>query len=111
MQVKEQLVSVVIPTYNCGKYICDAVKSVLSQTYKNIEIIIVDDGSTDNTKEALRSYVYNKQIRYIYQKNKGPAASRNLGVEKAEGDFIAFLDADDLWNEKKLKKAKSVFVP
>ena len=89
-------VSVIIPTYNCAQYITEAVDSVLNQTYKNFEVIVIDDGSTDNTKEVLASYIDKKQIYYIYQANKGPGAARNAGIDKARGNYIAFLDADDL---------------
>jgi glycosyltransferase involved in cell wall biosynthesis len=89
------LVSVVIPTYNYGRYICETVESALGQTYSPIEIIVVDDGSTDDTGERLTAY--GNRVRYIYQQNSGPAVARNRGVQDAHGDWIAFLDADDLW--------------
>ncbi len=91
-------VSIVIPTYNCAKYIKGAVESILAQSYKDYEIIIVDDGSTtDNTKEVLTPYIEKGLVRYIYQENSGVSAARNKGIEEAKGKYIAFLDADDLW--------------
>lgn len=98
---KQPEVSVIIPTYNCEKYIVEAVGSVLKQTYQDFEVIVVDDGSTDNTKNVLTPY--SDRITYIYQANAGPAAARNVGIINSKGKYIAFLDADDVWNEKKLQ--------
>lgn len=95
------MVSVIIPTYNRARYIREAVDSVLAQTYNNTEIIVVDDGSTDNTKEILNHY--GSKIRYIYQKNSGPSASRNKGIKQSNGEVIAFLDSDDIWLPEKLE--------
>lgn len=94
-------VSVIIPTYNREKYLPEAIDSVLNQTFQDFELIIVDDGSTDNTKEILKPYL--SKIRYIYQKNKGPSAARNTGIRYSTGEWIAFLDADDIWLLYKLK--------
>ncbi len=94
-------VSVIIPTYNRADFIEDAVESVLCQTYKDYEIIIVDDGSTDNTKDVLQRF-HNK-IRYIYKNNGGVASARNTGIKHAQGAYIAYLDSDDLWLPERLK--------
>jgi len=90
-------VTVVIPTYNCAKYLPDAINSVLNQTYKDFEIIVVDDGSTDGTKKVMESYMqkYQDRFRYFYQQNNGVAAARNRSIEEAKGEYIALLDADD----------------
>jgi|APSaa5957512622_1039677.scaffolds.fasta_scaffold04427_4 glycosyltransferase involved in cell wall biosynthesis len=96
------MVSVIIPTFDSAEYIPAAIESVLFQTYSNIEIIVINDGSTDNTKDILRPYL--NKIVYLEQKNTGPAAARNLGIDKAHGDFIGFLDADDVWMPSKLEK-------
>ncbi|NIA23803.1 MAG: glycosyltransferase [Proteobacteria bacterium] len=88
-------VSVIIPTYNSAQYIAEAIESVLNQTYKNIEIIVVDDGSTDHTKEKLKYFINNKQILYLYQQNRGASSARNVGIQKARSKYIGFLDADD----------------
>ena len=93
-------VTVIIPTYNRSRFICQAVDSVIAQTYPNIELIVVDDGSTDETHDLLKKY--GKKLRYLYQKNQGRSAARNLGVKNAKGKYIAFLDSDDLWMPTKL---------
>ena len=90
------LVSVIVPTYNREKYITLALDSILSQTFKDYEILVIDDGSTDNTKEALKSYM--DKIHYIYQNNAGVSAARNAGIRIAKGEWLAFLDSDDEWN-------------
>jgi len=99
------LVSVIIPTYNRAGYILHALDSVFAQTYKNYEIIVVDDGSNDETETVLKSYM--NRLRYVYQTNAGPAAARNHGVKFAHGDWIAFLDTDDIWLPAKLEKQLS----
>jgi glycosyltransferase involved in cell wall biosynthesis len=86
------LVSIIITTYNHGNFIADAINSALFQSYKNIEILVIDDGSTDNTRDIVSKY---KDVVYYYQKNQGLPAARNSGIEKAKGEFISFLDADD----------------
>lgn len=97
-------VSVIIPTYNCEKYIVQTIESVLKQTYSNFEIIVIDDGSTDNTKKIIEKFINSHKIRYIYQTNSGQSAARNKGIEESNGEYIAFLDADDYWKKEKLKK-------
>lgn len=95
------LVSVVIPAYNGARYIAEAVESVYKQSYDNWELIVIDDGSTDNTRAVLDPYM--ARIRYSYQENKGTPAARNAGVAEAKGELIAFLDNDDLWLPEKLE--------
>ncbi len=101
------LVSVIIPVYNCDRYLAEAIESVLAQTYQPIEIIVVDDGSTDNTAEVAKSF--GAAVQYCFQVNSGSAAARNQGIELAKGDFFAFLDADDLWVEDKLTRQMAAF--
>jgi len=96
------LVSVIIPTYNRARYVTEAIDSVLAQTFSDYEIIVVDDGSTDNTREALKPYL--GRIHYIYQSNKGVSAARNRGMRDAKGEWISFLDSDDIWLPRKLKQ-------
>lgn len=96
-----KLVSVVIPTYNCAIYIAKAIQSVLDQSYGNTEIIVVDDGSTDETRDIIQPFM--KDIVYIYQENKGVPVARNRGMAEASGEYIAFLDADDRWRNNKLE--------
>ncbi len=96
-------VSVVIPTYNSISYLNTAVDSVLSQTFKGIEVLVVDDGSTDNTRKILFEK-YGDKIRYLYKENGGVSSARNYGIKKARGKYIAFLDADDYWMPEKIEK-------
>jgi len=105
MLTRPPLVSVIIPTYNYAAFIEQAIKSVLDQTFQNFEILVVDDGSTDNTREVIKKF----PARYIYQTNRGAAAARNYGIREARGELIAFLDADDLWLPDKLEKQLQMF--
>jgi glycosyltransferase involved in cell wall biosynthesis len=93
-------VSVVIPTFNCGAFLAVALRSVLAQTFSDVEILVVDDGSTDDTAERLRPF--RERIHFAQQDRLGPAAARNRGILNARGRYIAFLDADDLWLPDKL---------
>jgi glycosyltransferase involved in cell wall biosynthesis len=93
-------VSVIIPTYNCAHYLEQAIESAIDQTYRDIEIIVLDDGSTDNTSEVVRRY--GTAIRYIRQKNSGVTAARNHAIKASSGEFLAMLDADDWWETTKL---------
>jgi glycosyltransferase involved in cell wall biosynthesis len=97
------LISVIIPTYNRAHLIKRSAKSVLNQTYKNLELIIIDDGSTDNTKEVINS-LNDKRIVYVKQENQGVSMARNNGVATAKGKYIAFQDSDDVWHLDKLEK-------
>ncbi|MHC5184212.1 MAG: glycosyltransferase family 2 protein [Planctomycetota bacterium] len=94
-------ISVVIPVYNCGRYVARAIESVLNQTHPVQEIVVVDDGSTDNSSTVIESY--ETKVRYIYQQNAGASAARNAGIEAASGNWIAFLDADDEWLPNKIE--------
>lgn len=95
------LVSVIIPVFNAERYLSEALYSVLSQGYPNLEFIIVDDGSTDRSKEIIDRTP--GKIRYLQQPNRGPAAARNRGIDIAEGDIFAFQDSDDIWPPRKLE--------
>ncbi|MCF6342538.1 MAG: glycosyltransferase [Bacteroidales bacterium] len=101
------LISVVIPVFNGAAFLADAINSVLGQHYHPLEIIVVDDGSTDNTAEVVKMMSGN--ISYVYQENKGPAAARNKGVKLAGGELISFIDADDIWAKDKLLRQLAVF--
>lgn len=98
-------ISVIIPVYNRGEYIEKCIESVLRQDYDNIEIIIIDDGSTDNTKEKICNYItINNNISYYYQENAGVSNARNKGVSYSNGEYVIFLDSDDCWDTSLLRK-------
>ncbi len=101
-------VSVVIPVYNCDRYIVQAVESILNQTYSAYEVIVIDDGSQDNTYHVLKPYKH--KIRYVYQENQGVSVARNHGIELSHGEFVAFLDADDVFLPDKLATQLAVFL-
>lgn len=103
---QKQLVSVVIPLYNTEKYIEETMQSILDQTYKNIEIVIVDDGSKDQSPSIVKNLAekYPGQVKYVHQKNQGVSVARNTGIENASGEYVAFLDSDDLWHPTKIEK-------
>jgi glycosyltransferase involved in cell wall biosynthesis len=100
-------VSVVIPTFDCGRFIAEAVESALGQTLSPFEVIVVDDGSTDDTAEVVRKF--GRAVKYIRQENGGVSAARNRGVAETSGELIAFLDADDIWEPTKLEKQVAKF--
>lgn len=107
------LVSIIIPAYNCSQYIDKCIESILIQTYKNIEIIIINDGSLDNTEIVIKKYINkDKRIKYFSQKNLGPSIARNNGIEKASGKYLMFVDSDDIvssiYVEKLLDKIESI---
>lgn len=102
-------VSVVIPTYNRSHLIARAIQSVLDQTYQDLEIIIVDDGSTDSTEEIVKSFKNDNIIYIQHNINKGPSAARNTGIKASKGEYIAFQDSDDEWLPEKLEKQIDVF--
>ena len=107
MTASLSLVSVVIPAFNCADYVAEAIESVLAQTYQKIEIVVVDDGSTDRTSDVLKKY--DSKIRLITQINKGVAAARNAGAEEASGELIVFLDADDVLFPEMVAKQGALF--
>ena len=100
------LVSVIIPVYNCEKYVAEAIESVLAQTYPAIEVIVVDDGSTDKSSEIIKSF---PEVQYLFQNNAGTAAARNHGINVSRGEYLAFLDADDLWLPEKLTLQMAIY--
>ncbi len=98
-------VSVIMPTYNCGAYMEESIRSVQNQTMQNWELLVVDDCSTDNTSDVMELFSSDDRIRYLrLEKNSGPACARNYGLDHASGEYIAFLDSDDLWMPDKLEK-------
>lgn len=94
------LVSVIIPTHNRGEWIADAIASVLSQTYERVELIVVDDGSTDDTAERVQAF--GAAVTYWRQAHAGVSVARNRGVAASHGEFVAFLDSDDMWQAEKV---------
>ena len=97
------LVTVVLPAYNVGPYVAEAVQSVLEQTYEMLELIVVDDGSTDDTVEQLQA-IHDDRLRVIRQSNAGSSAARNTGIVAGRGEWIAFIDGDDVWLPQKLER-------
>lgn len=97
-------VSVVMAAYNYGQYIAQAIQSVVDQSYADWELIVVDDGSTDDTREVASRFLGDRRIRYHYQENRGQPSAENAGIALSKADYIAFLDADDLWLNTKLEK-------
>jgi glycosyltransferase involved in cell wall biosynthesis len=105
--MNDPLVSIIIPVYNCERYLGEAIESVLSQTYRMIEVIVVDDGSTDGSGNVAKRF--GLPVKYTFQANGGTGAARNRGVELAQGKFLAFLDQDDLWIKDKLTNQIGAF--
>ena len=99
---KTKMVSVIIPTYNRGNTIKKAIESVLNQTYDNLEVIVVDDGSLDDTKNIVKA-ICDSRVKYVFQNNNGACAARNKGIELAKGEYIAFQDSDDYWYPQKIE--------
>jgi glycosyltransferase involved in cell wall biosynthesis len=97
--------SIIIPTYNRRDTISKAIDSCLMQTYRNYEIIVIDDGSTDNTQDVLKPYISSKQISYVYTHNIERGAARNIGIKKSSGDYVTFLDSDDIYYKNYLQCA------
>jgi glycosyltransferase involved in cell wall biosynthesis len=106
--MKSGLISVVIPTYNRSAMVVEAVKSALAQTYRHVEIIVVDDGSTDDTPEVLRQF--GDRIEVVRQANQGVSGARNTAMRQTTGEFVAFLDADDFWHPQKLELQHAALV-
>jgi glycosyltransferase involved in cell wall biosynthesis len=101
------LITCIIPVFNGERYLRETLDSVFAQTYRPLDVVLVDDGSTDKT--AAIAATYDDRVRYIHQNNQGPAAARNQGIRAARGEFIAFLDADDLWHPEKLERQIACF--
>jgi glycosyltransferase involved in cell wall biosynthesis len=105
--MNEHSIATIIPAYNCERYLAEAIESVLAQNYRPLEIIVIDDGSTDDTAKIAKRF--EPAIQYCFQGNGGIGSARNRGIELAHSDFIAFLDADDLWPEGKLEHQMLAF--
>lgn len=106
--LSKPLVSVVIPTYNYAHYLPEAIDSIVSQTYKNLEILVIDDGSTDNTKAVMEKY--KQKVRYLYKQNGGLSSARNYGLTKITGDYVLFVDADNKIRPSYIAKALKLLV-
>jgi glycosyltransferase involved in cell wall biosynthesis len=105
--VEFPLISCIVPVFNGERYIGEALHSILAQTYRPLEIIVADDGSTDGTARVARSF--GNRVKYVHQANLGYPEAKNLGLSEARGEFIAFLDADDLWHPSKLERQMARF--
>ncbi len=108
MNEKKPLVSVIIPTFNRSSMVVEAVESVLAQTCAELEVIVVDDGSTDDTRERLRSYGQ-RLVLVVNEENRGVSAARNRGIRQSRGEFVALLDSDDLWRPEKIQRQLDFF--
>jgi glycosyltransferase involved in cell wall biosynthesis len=107
---KTMLISIITPTYNREAFLPVAIESVLAQSYKEFELIIVDDGSTDNSRELINAYVdKDPRVKYLYQENQRQSVARNYALSIAKGDFICFLDSDNYWPHDKLEKSLKAF--
>ncbi len=103
-------VSVIIPSYNCSRYLNDSIKSVLSQSYKDLELIVVDDGSTDGTEKVVGAYLNDQRVKYVRKAQRsGLSTARNTGIERSGGELVAFLDADDIFLPHKLSRQAELF--
>jgi teichuronic acid biosynthesis glycosyltransferase TuaG len=108
--LEQKLVSIIMPAYNVEKYIAASITSVLNQTYSNLELIVIDDGSTDGTAAIINSFtIKDERIIYVYQENAKQAIARNKGISVAKGEILAFLDSDDLWLPNKLEQSIKSF--
>lgn len=107
--MNNDLVSIVIATYNMGGYIESAIDSILKQSYQNFELIVVDDGSADDTEQRMSAYRDNAKIKYIKQENQGQPKAKNRGLKETTGTYVAFCDADDLWEPNKLELQVACF--
>jgi len=106
----QPLMSIIVPTYNRESFIVEAIQSVLEQTYSNWELIIVDDGSTDNTLETIKDIITDDRISYYHQKNQGQSVARNVGINKSTGEYICFLDSDNKWLQNRLEISVKVIL-
>lgn len=102
-------VSVIIATYNMGQYLPNAVDSVLSQTYRNLDVHVIDDGSLDGTRDLMEQWKGDPRVHYYWQENAGQTNAKNCGIRRSDGDFVAFCDADDLWVPTKLEQQMPLF--
>ena len=102
------LVSVVIPAYNAAIYLDEAIRSVVCQRFRDLEVVVIDDGSTDETKNVVARYASDPRVQYEYQDNRGLSSARNAGILKSRGKYIALLDADDVWLSGKLERQVAV---
>lgn len=109
-ELRSPNVSIVMAAYNAQSFIAEAIQSLLEQSYKNFEILIVDDGSTDNTRAVITPFLLDARVKYIYQTNHGQTVAKNRGIKESSGEIIAFCDADDYWHELKLEKQLAVLM-
>ena len=108
LETDTPLVSIIMAAYNAADFIAEAIESVLNQTYKNIELIIVNDGSKDGTEQIVKNYLPSNKVKYLSQENAGQTVAKNNGIKNASGNIIGFCDADDYWHAEKLEKQLSI---
>ena len=110
MMTDKPLVSVVIATYNMARFLPLALRSALGQSYENIEVLVIDDGSQDDTRAVMEPFRSDGRVRYVFQQNGGQASAKNHGIRQAQGEYVAFLDADDMWVPDKLERQMPLFL-
>ena len=106
---EQALISVITPTYNRATFLAEAIDSVLAQSYRNFELLIVDDGSTDDTQTIVNNYKHDARVVYQFQENQGQSVARNNALHASRGEFICFLDSDDRWLPERLQWALEAF--
>src|SRR5688572_6318984 len=110
MMTDRPLVSVVIATYNMARFLPLALRSALGQSYENIEVLVIDDGSQDDTRAVMEPFRSDRRVRYVFRQNGGQASAKNHGIRQAQGEYVAFLDADDMWVPDKLERQMPLFL-
>lgn len=108
MHSQNPTVSIIVPMYNAEKFVAQTIQSVIGQTYSSWELLLIDDGSTDKTHDVIQQYLSDDRIRYVHKTNGGQGSARNRGIALAKGEYLAFIDADDIWDASKLESQVTI---